>query len=55
MKAWKILVAGPAGYEREERFCGETLDEALDELRKAGFACVSDEDGNPITREVLVS
>jgi len=51
MKAWKILVAGPAGYEREERFCGETLDEALDELHKAGFAWVSDEDGNPIARE----
>ena len=52
MKAWMIMVTGPAGYEREERFCGETLQDAIAAAYEAGFACVFDEDGFTIEREV---
>lgn len=53
MKEWMILVSGPAGYERKEFFMGETLENALEKAREHGFAWVSDEDGNPISWEVV--
>jgi len=45
-----IRVAGPAGYERFERFTASTLEDACEVAHKQGFAWVADEDGNPIVR-----
>ncbi|MDT6962878.1 hypothetical protein QTN24_15365 [Cupriavidus sp. SZY C1] len=41
---WHIMVAGPAGYVRREAFAGSSLAEALENVRKQGFAWVEDED-----------
>jgi len=41
---WQIMVAGPAGYVRREAFAGSNLAEALENVRKQGFAWVEDED-----------
>lgn len=41
---WQIMVAGPAGYVRREAFAGSSLAEALENVRKQGFAWVEDED-----------
>lgn len=40
---WQIMVAGPAGYVRREAFAGSSLAEALENVRKQGFAWVEDE------------
>lgn len=42
---WQIEVAGPAGYVRFETFMGETLEAALDSVRKQNFCPAPDEDG----------
>lgn len=39
---WQIMVAGPAGYVRREAFAGSSLAEALENVRKQGFAWVED-------------